>query len=74
MIYDDLLYGPGRVDESVLVALLQSSAMQRLHHVLQHGITGFLGLTQLIVRAFSRHHAGASLGWLFAGTDSGTAS
>lgn len=50
MKYNDQLYGPAVIDEPVLLDLLQSPEMQRLRHVLQHGITGFLGLTQPISR------------------------
>ncbi len=42
----DRIYGPARLDEPVLEAVLQSRAMQRLEGVLQHGITGLLGVTR----------------------------
>lgn len=45
MRFTDAVYGPSEIDEPVLLALLESEAVQRLRHVLQHGISGFLGLT-----------------------------
>ncbi|MAT98746.1 MAG: hypothetical protein CL608_16510 [Anaerolineaceae bacterium] len=50
MRYDDPLYGETIIDEPILQALIHSPAVQRLHHVLQHGITGLIGLTEPITR------------------------
>ena len=50
MHYPDAVYGLVPIEEPVLVELINSSAVQRLNHILQHGITGFLGLTQPITR------------------------
>jgi len=50
MQIDDPIYGTFEIDESVLVDLLCTEAVQRLHGVLQHGITGLIGLTQPITR------------------------
>ncbi len=50
MLYIDPLYGPVQIAEPVLLDLMQSQAMQRLRGVLQHGITGLIGLTQPVTR------------------------
>src|SRR5436305_9044589 len=50
MIYDDPIYGRERVDEPVLLDLLESAALGRLRGVLQHGVTALLGITQPITR------------------------
>lgn len=50
MEIDDVLYGSVRVDEPVLVAVMNSAAMQRLQGVLQHGISGLLGVTRATTR------------------------
>ncbi len=42
----DRIYGSVRLDEPVLWAIIQSQAMQRLGGVLQHGITGLIGITR----------------------------
>ncbi|MCA9918554.1 MAG: HD domain-containing protein [Anaerolineales bacterium] len=59
MKYQDAIYGPAAIDEPVLQDLLQSNAVQRLHGVLQHGITGLIGLTEPITRF--DHSLGAML-------------
>jgi uncharacterized protein len=59
MKYDDLIYGTLIIDEPVLLDLFYSQAMQRLQGVLQHGITGLIGLTQPITRF--DHSVGAML-------------
>lgn len=59
MNYDDPIYGNVTIDEPILQALIQSQAVQRLHHVLQHGITGLIGLTEPITRF--EHSLGAML-------------
>jgi HD superfamily phosphohydrolase len=45
MRYHDWIYGSFEIDQPVLLDLMQTRAMQRLHDVLQHGITGLIGLT-----------------------------
>ncbi|MDT8305004.1 MAG: HD domain-containing protein [Anaerolineae bacterium] len=50
MRYDDAVYGTVMIDEPVLLALLESKAMQRLHGVLQHGITALVGITRPVTR------------------------
>jgi hypothetical protein len=45
MHYNDPLYGTAEITEPVLLALLQSDALRRLGQVMQHGITGLIGLT-----------------------------
>ncbi|MEW5985925.1 MAG: HD domain-containing protein [Chloroflexota bacterium] len=50
MDYDDVIYGRTTIHEPVLIALLESAAMQRLHGVLQHGISGLLGVTRPTTR------------------------
>lgn len=59
MRYKDSIYGTVEITEPVLLDLMQSSAMQRLNGVLQHGITALLGITP----PFSRfeHSIGAML-------------
>ena len=59
MHYLNAVYGPVSIDEPVLIDLISSSAVQRLHHILQHGITGFLGMTQPITRF--QHSVGVML-------------
>ena len=50
MIFNDTIYGEVVISEPVLHDLIQSGAVQRLHGVLQHGITGLIGLTEPITR------------------------
>lgn len=50
MNYYDPVYGPALIEEPVLLALLESAAMQRLQGVLQHGITGLIGVTAPLTR------------------------
>jgi uncharacterized protein len=45
MHYTDPIYGPADIAEPVLLDLLQTDALQRLGQVMQHGITGLIGLT-----------------------------
>jgi len=45
MRYHDRIYGDFEIDQPVLLDLMQTRAMQRLHGVLQHGITGLIGIT-----------------------------
>lgn len=59
MQYRDSVYGPTEIEEPVLHSLLASTAMSRLHGVLQHGISGVIGLTSPITRF--EHSVGAFL-------------
>lgn len=59
MIFNDLFYGSAAITEPVLQDLIRSKAVQRLHGVLQHGITGLIGLTEQITRF--DHSLGAML-------------
>lgn len=45
MYYDDVIYGRVRIEEPILKSLITSSAVQRLKGVLQHGISGLIGIT-----------------------------
>jgi HD superfamily phosphohydrolase len=46
----DKIYGTFEISEPVLVAILQTQAVQRLKGVLQHGITGLIGITSPTTR------------------------
>ncbi|HID53398.1 MAG TPA: HD domain-containing protein [Anaerolineae bacterium] len=59
MIYQDSVYGSATITEPVLLDLLASKAMQRLKGILQHGISGLIGVTQPITRY--EHSLGAML-------------
>jgi len=59
MQYHDPVYGSVTLTEPVLLAVMNSKAMQRLHGVLQHGITALIGVTQPITRF--DHSLGAML-------------
>ncbi len=59
MEIEDAVYGPVTVEEPLLLALLGSSAMQRLKGVLQHGVTALVGITRPVTRF--EHSAGAML-------------
>jgi len=50
MIDTDRIYGSTEIDEPVLLDLIDSNAMQRLHGVLQHGISGLIGVTRATSR------------------------
>jgi uncharacterized protein len=50
MLYDDPIYGPATIAESVLLDLLEAAAVQRLKGVLQHGVTALLEITKPITR------------------------
>ncbi|MEJ2746925.1 MAG: HD domain-containing protein, partial [Anaerolineae bacterium] len=50
MVYDDVVYGPVVIEEPVLLALLETAALQRLDGVLQHGISALVGVTSPITR------------------------
>lgn len=59
MIYQDAVYGSVEIGESVLAALCATRVMRRLHGVLQHGISGLVGVTNPITRF--EHSVGAML-------------
>ncbi|NTU64047.1 MAG: hypothetical protein HGB05_11780 [Chloroflexi bacterium] len=46
MDYLDAIYGIVEIDEPVLLDLMSTQALQRLHGALQHGITALIGITQ----------------------------
>src|SRR5512139_2939097 len=50
MRYLDSVYGEVDLEESVLLDLMQTQAMQRLRGVLQHGITALIGITRPVTR------------------------
>ncbi len=50
MHYHDEVYGSIEINEPVLIDLMRTAAMQRLHSVLQHGITGLIGITRPTTR------------------------
>src|SRR5512135_1970548 len=50
MLHHDSVYGPADIDEPVLLDLLQTAAVRRLEGVLQHGITGLIGVTRPTTR------------------------
>ncbi|EAS34202.3 phosphoribosyl-aminoimidazole-succinocarboxamide synthase [Coccidioides immitis RS] len=55
----DALYGGHLITEPILVELLQSPSLLRLHGVSQHGVTGLFGLTPRVTRL--EHSVGAFL-------------
>jgi uncharacterized protein len=57
--YEDSLYGPVQIEEPVLLELMQTAAVQRLRGVLQHGISGLIGITSPVTRF--DHSMGAML-------------
>ena len=56
---DDPLYGTVLIHEPVLVALIRSAAMQRLHGVYQYGVTALINVTPRVTRF--EHSVGAML-------------
>jgi HD superfamily phosphohydrolase len=50
MLYHDSVHGTVTIQEPVLLDLLQTAALQRLSGVLQHGITGLIGVTRPTTR------------------------
>jgi len=46
MLISDRIYGAQEIGEPLLLDLLGSAAVQRLHGVLQHGISGLVGITR----------------------------
>jgi uncharacterized protein len=59
MRYNDPIYGTAEITEPVLIDLLQTDALQRLGQIMQHGITGLIGLTSPVSRL--DHSLGAML-------------
>lgn len=59
MIYEDSIYGTFEIEEPVIEALVNTAVLQRLKGVLQHGITGLLGITDQTTRF--DHSLGAML-------------
>ncbi len=59
MVYDDQVYGTMAIEEPVLLALLETAALQRLNGVLQHGISALIGITSPITRL--EHSLGAMI-------------
>lgn len=50
MKFYDPLHGTSVIEEPILLDLIQTTAMQRLHGVLQHGISGLIGITRATTR------------------------
>ncbi|MFK7804767.1 MAG: HD domain-containing protein [Anaerolineae bacterium] len=50
MLYDDQLYGRFEIAEQVLCDLIQSDGLQRLHLILQHGISALIDMTPPVTR------------------------
>ncbi len=50
MIYNDPIYGRVEINEPVILALMKTAALQRIRGVLQHGITGLIGITDQTTR------------------------
>jgi hypothetical protein len=46
MIYIDRIYGRVNIEDGVLMDLISSAAVERLHGVMQHGISGLIGVTR----------------------------
>jgi HD superfamily phosphohydrolase len=44
--YTDRIYGTVAIESPILLTLMQTHALRRLHGVLQHGISGLLGITR----------------------------
>ena len=59
MHYPDPVYGPAEINEPVLLDLFETCALQRLQGVLQHGISGLVGVTSPTTRL--EHSIGAML-------------
>ncbi len=59
MRYEDAVYGSVEIVEPVLLDLLDAAAVRRLAHILQHGISGLIGVTAPITRL--DHSLGAML-------------
>ena len=50
MHFHDGIYGNYKINEAVLCDLINSNAMQRLRGIMQHGITGLIGITSPVTR------------------------
>lgn len=50
MVYQDVLYGSVTIEEPALRELLAAPSVRRLQGVLQHGISGLIGITSAITR------------------------
>ncbi|KAA6438425.1 hypothetical protein FEM33_17205 [Dyadobacter flavalbus] len=77
MHFDDSVYGGARIEEPALINLINTEAFEGLGHLGQHGITGFLNITQPVTR--QQHFVGVMLltrflGSLFKRTDCRVAS
>jgi hypothetical protein len=59
MNYDDDVYGSITIEEPVLLDLMASATLERLHGVLQHGVSGLIGVTEPVTRF--EHSVGAML-------------
>lgn len=59
MDYRDMIYGEVTISEPVLLALLDTAVLQRLQGIMQHGISGLIGVTTPITRY--EHSVGAML-------------
>jgi hypothetical protein len=59
MRYQDPIYGPAEINEPTLLDLLGTRALQRLDGILQHGISGLVGVTNPTTRL--EHSIGAML-------------
>jgi HD superfamily phosphohydrolase len=59
MEWFDPLYGSQEIDQPVLLALMDTRAVQRLAGVLQHGVTALLGITRMTSRL--EHSVGVML-------------
>ena len=46
MIFEEPVYGPSTITSPVLLDIMNSKAMQRLHGVLQHGVSALVGVTR----------------------------
>jgi len=46
MFYTDPVYGINKIDEPVLLELIESNGVQRLHGIMQHGVSALVGVTR----------------------------
>jgi hypothetical protein len=61
ILISDSIHGQFKITEGVLIDLLRSKPVQRLHKVLQHGITGLIGMTPSPPVTRYDHSVGAML-------------
>ncbi|HRQ41874.1 MAG TPA: HD domain-containing protein [Chloroflexota bacterium] len=59
MQYQDTIYGRVQISEPVLAMLMDTAVLQRLRGIMQHGISGLIGVTAPITRY--EHSVGAML-------------